>query len=271
MCWASEGHHVLPSGNATTAGSALPPSWLALLMRSTCGPCVSVLQAGVESSTITMDTELLIPSLDVHAFGMDDLGISVLPDGDFLSFLGDLAGPDPLDQGATTLPILPELPIKDSPLQCHAPAAVDVQTPWQVPTGLQLQKHASLRGSPCSSAASAEATNCPESPMVSSPATSSGAPAPTGPSSTATAAAAAGAVTTRKRQRSQTQEPSAATQSSDLPEDSQDEDEGQPRLTKAQLAAAKRRAPVVDWRAIDDPEERRKQRRLAKNRITAAR
>jgi cyclic AMP-dependent transcription factor ATF-2 len=39
----------------------------------------------------------------------------------------------------------------------------------------------------------------------------------------------------------------------------------------AQLAAAKRRAPVVDWRAINDPEERRKQRRLAKNRVTAAR
>jgi len=218
-----------------------------------------------------MDTELLIPSLDVHAFGMDDLGISVLPDGDFLAFLGDLAGPDPLDQGATTLPILPEPPIKASPPQFQVPAAVDVQTPWQVPTGLQLQKQASLRGSPCSSAASAEATNCPESPMISSPATSSGAPAPTGPSSTATAAAAAVAVTTRKRQRSQTQQPSAATQSSDLPEDSQDEDEEQPRLTKAQLAAAKRRAPVVDWRAIDDPEERRKQRRLAKNRITAAR
>jgi hypothetical protein len=27
----------------------------------------------------------------------------------------------------------------------------------------------------------------------------------------------------------------------------------------------------VDWRAIEDPEERRKQRRLAKNRVTAAR
>ncbi len=38
-----------------------------------------------------------------------------------------------------------------------------------------------------------------------------------------------------------------------------------------QLAALKRRAPDVDWRTIMDPAERRKQRRLAKNRITAAR
>lgn len=42
-------------------------------------------------------------------------------------------------------------------------------------------------------------------------------------------------------------------------------------LTKQQIAANKRRAPEVDWRSIDDPAERRKQRRLAKNRITAAR
>ncbi|KAF8072760.1 rpsO [Scenedesmus sp. PABB004] len=41
--------------------------------------------------------------------------------------------------------------------------------------------------------------------------------------------------------------------------------------TKQQLAAAKRKAPEVDWRSIDDPAERRRQRRLAKNRITAAR
>lgn len=33
----------------------------------------------------------------------------------------------------------------------------------------------------------------------------------------------------------------------------------------------KRKAPEVDWRSIADPEERRKQRRLAKNRVTAAR
>eukprot|EP00879_Flechtneria_rotunda_P001104 GHRR01001246.1.p1 GENE.GHRR01001246.1~~GHRR01001246.1.p1 ORF type:complete len:391 (+),score=100.87 GHRR01001246.1:309-1481(+) len=42
-------------------------------------------------------------------------------------------------------------------------------------------------------------------------------------------------------------------------------------LTKQQVAANKRKAPEVDWRSIEDPEERRKQRRLAKNRITAAR
>jgi hypothetical protein len=33
----------------------------------------------------------------------------------------------------------------------------------------------------------------------------------------------------------------------------------------------KRKAPEIDWRSIEDPEERRRQRRLAKNRITAAR
>eukprot|EP00877_Chromochloris_zofingiensis_P015215 jgi/Chrzof1/9948/Cz04g21220.t1 len=42
-------------------------------------------------------------------------------------------------------------------------------------------------------------------------------------------------------------------------------------LTKQQIAANKRRAPEVDWRSIEDPAERRKQRRLAKNRVTAAR
>lgn len=36
-------------------------------------------------------------------------------------------------------------------------------------------------------------------------------------------------------------------------------------------AGSKRRAPDVDWRSIEDPNERRRQRRLAKNRITAAR
>ncbi|GFH32109.1 BZIP domain-containing protein, partial [Haematococcus lacustris] len=33
----------------------------------------------------------------------------------------------------------------------------------------------------------------------------------------------------------------------------------------------KRKAPDVDWRSITDPAERRRQRRLAKNRMTAAR
>lgn len=42
-------------------------------------------------------------------------------------------------------------------------------------------------------------------------------------------------------------------------------------MTKMQLAALKRRAPEVDWRSITDPTERSKQRRLAKNRVTAAR
>jgi hypothetical protein len=33
----------------------------------------------------------------------------------------------------------------------------------------------------------------------------------------------------------------------------------------------KRKLPDIDWRSIEDPEERRRQRRLAKNRVTAAR
>jgi cyclic AMP-dependent transcription factor ATF-2 len=106
--------------------------------------------------------------------------------------------------------------------------------------------------------------------MVTSAVTSSE-PAHTAPASVATAATNTTAVATRKRQRPQASPtPSLQTQSEGTgPEESQDPDE--PQLTKAQLAAAKRRAPVVDWRAIDDPEERRKQRRLAKNRVTAAR
>lgn len=47
--------------------------------------------------------------------------------------------------------------------------------------------------------------------------------------------------------------------------------QGGQQRTKQQLAADRRRAPEVDWRAIEDPAERRRQRRLAKNRVTAAR
>lgn len=211
----------------------------------------------------------------IHAgfgIGMDVLGIEELPDSDFLAFLGDLAVDplDPMSAGvATTFPAQPEATAPKAPPLQLPPAAEPFQTPWQVTTG-QLQKQPSMRGSPCSSAASAEATNCPESPMVTSAVTSSE-PAHTAPASVATAATNTTAVATRKRQRPQASPtPSLQTQSEGTgPEESQDPDE--PQLTKAQLAAAKRRAPVVDWRAIDDPEERRKQRRLAKNRVTAAR
>eukprot|EP00195_Chlamydomonas_chlamydogama_P005558 CAMPEP_0202895954 /NCGR_PEP_ID=MMETSP1392-20130828/5052_1 /ASSEMBLY_ACC=CAM_ASM_000868 /TAXON_ID=225041 /ORGANISM="Chlamydomonas chlamydogama, Strain SAG 11-48b" /LENGTH=319 /DNA_ID=CAMNT_0049581151 /DNA_START=210 /DNA_END=1168 /DNA_ORIENTATION=- len=41
----------------------------------------------------------------------------------------------------------------------------------------------------------------------------------------------------------------------------------QPTTTKVN----KRKAPEIDWRSIEDPAERRRQRRLAKNRVTAAR
>lgn len=46
-------------------------------------------------------------------------------------------------------------------------------------------------------------------------------------------------------------------------EDSNDTDEGG-------VQDRKRRAPEIDWRSITDPAERRRQRRLAKNRLTAA-
>lgn len=52
-------------------------------------------------------------------------------------------------------------------------------------------------------------------------------------------------------------------------EDSTDED-GAPS-TAVTKAGSKRKAPDVDWRSITDPAERRRQRRLAKNRVTAAR
>ncbi|KAG2440604.1 hypothetical protein HYH02_010183 [Chlamydomonas schloesseri] len=41
--------------------------------------------------------------------------------------------------------------------------------------------------------------------------------------------------------------------------------------SKGKSAGNKRKAPEVDWRQIEDPAERRRQRRLAKNRVTAAR
>ena len=63
--------------------------------------------------------------------------------------------------------------------------------------------------------------------------------------------------------------PSSQPCSSGGSEDLQQQEQQQ--LTKKQIAANKRKAPEVDWRAIEDPAERRRQRRLAKNRVTAAR
>ncbi|PNH01421.1 Transcription factor HY5 [Tetrabaena socialis] len=48
------------------------------------------------------------------------------------------------------------------------------------------------------------------------------------------------------------------------------DDDGDDMDSKAR-AGNKRKAPEVDWRQITDPSERRRQRRLAKNRVTAAR
>jgi cyclic AMP-dependent transcription factor ATF-2 len=211
------------------------------------------------------------PSFDLNGLGIE--GIETLPDSDFLAFLGDLA--DPLDPVPAAVPAATALALPEAtapkPPPLQLPAATEAQD-WQ-DTTTQLLKQPSLRGSPCSSAASAEATNCPDSPMVTSPVTSSEA-GQTAPASAATAVTAATTAATnrRKRLRSQppqaTPAPSTVTQST---EQTQGTDSEEPPLTKAQLAAAKRRAPVVDWRAINDPEERRKQRRLAKNRVTAAR
>lgn len=41
--------------------------------------------------------------------------------------------------------------------------------------------------------------------------------------------------------------------------------------SQSETKVNKRKAPEIDWKAIEDPAERRKQRRLAKNRVTAAR
>lgn len=212
---------------------------------------------------------LLCPGIDVLG-GIDALGIDVLPEGDFLAFLGELAAEPPRLNGPTTHY---EPPAVLQPLAADSTKAPALVLPaaaqWQVTTGQQglQQEQPNSRGSPCSSAASADATNCPESPMVSSRPASSSEAAPTAPASVTTGM--------RKRLRtSQKASPTASTAPSSQqrlsPQDSQQQEE-QPPMTKAQLAAAKRRAPVVDWRAIDDPEERRKQRRLAKNRVTAAR
>jgi hypothetical protein len=50
-----------------------------------------------------------------------------------------------------------------------------------------------------------------------------------------------------------------------------DSDNGQQQSRQVATAGSKRKLPVVDWRSIPDVEERRKQRRLQKNRVTAAR
>jgi hypothetical protein len=213
-----------------------------------------------------MEEDLCLPC---GLLAFDALGVEAMPDNQFFSFLGDLAAEDPLDDPAA---VPPSLALHDAAGQLPPPA-------WQGTAGggvvqLQQQQQSTSRASPCSSAGSAEATNCPGSPAASSGA------ALTTPDSAATAApsVAAAAAAPRKRLRVRPAKPASPTavqskqqerERSESPE-SESEDH-QPTLTKAQLAAAKRRAPVVDWRAIDDPEERRKQRRLAKNRVTAAR
>lgn len=57
----------------------------------------------------------------------------------------------------------------------------------------------------------------------------------------------------------------------DISDDSEEDDEESEERGSNMFGANKRKAPEVDWRAITDPAERRRQRRLAKNRVTAAR
>ncbi|GLC44660.1 hypothetical protein PLESTB_001330800 [Pleodorina starrii] len=61
--------------------------------------------------------------------------------------------------------------------------------------------------------------------------------------------------------------------SHDCSADSSDTDHDDHEMvdSKGKTAGNKRKAPEVDWRQIEDPAERRRQRRLAKNRVTAAR
>ncbi|GIL60894.1 hypothetical protein Vafri_15716 [Volvox africanus] len=61
--------------------------------------------------------------------------------------------------------------------------------------------------------------------------------------------------------------------SRDCSADSSDTDQDDHEMvdSKSKTAGNKRKAPEIDWRQIEDPAERRRQRRLAKNRVTAAR
>ncbi|GLI66722.1 hypothetical protein VaNZ11_010660 [Volvox africanus] len=61
--------------------------------------------------------------------------------------------------------------------------------------------------------------------------------------------------------------------SRDCSADSSDTDQDDHEMvdSKSKMAGNKRKAPEIDWRQIEDPAERRRQRRLAKNRVTAAR
>lgn len=203
-----------------------------------------------------------------------------LPDQDFLEFLGELA--DPLVAGPLTTQVTPG-PQPLPPIAVEAAGPVALQLPTWHMTPAVVHSHQSQpqhsRGSSCSSEASAlpdtgspsaTTTLCPPSPTsCAGPTASSDATAAAAVASLHSAPSTAGSgASTRSssRRQARTQQQQQQPQGHD-----QQEDQEQQGLTKAQLAAAKRRAPVVDWKAIDDPEERRKQRRLAKNRVTAAR
>ncbi|KAG2482513.1 hypothetical protein HYH03_018558 [Edaphochlamys debaryana] len=62
-----------------------------------------------------------------------------------------------------------------------------------------------------------------------------------------------------------------ASRASEQSDDSSDSDQDDHEMVDSKKPSNKRKAPEVDWRQIEDPAERRRQRRLAKNRVTAAR
>lgn len=106
-------------------------------------------------------------------------------------------------------------------------------------------------------AAGLVAGSAPTSPISSTPTSSSGTPGQSG----ADVRCSRG-LDSRSQRQSSTGAATASQQSQLQP---------QKPLTKQQIAANKRKAPEIDWRSIEDPAERRRQRRLAKNRVTAAR
>lgn len=121
----------------------------------------------------------------------------------------------------------------------------------------QPQRAVSSSGSDISAAVAGPVRgSAPSSPISSSPASSCGAPHQS-------VIDARCSVDTDSRPRQSSTGAVAASQQSQL--------QPQKPLTKQQIAANKRKAPEVDWRSIEDPAERRRQRRLAKNRVTAAR
>lgn len=226
----------------------------------------------------------------------------LLSSPDFLAFLNDVSGPLPTipDTCAPSSPEVtssltaaqpaqlqtvilppPQLPVVTSttPLAVAPFSSAGLQSalqlggavlqqPQQVPQMvLQLQPSRAMSTSSSDASGRMFATSAPGSPVSSRPTSSSDISSlPVQNPLFSISAAVGGPVAKRPRHLNQDIS-AAASQQQELPPPQQQ----QKPLTKQQIAANKRRAPEVDWRAIDDPAERRRQRRLAKNRVTAAR